>query len=392
MKSGWKTIEIGNIAPAKSNGMPDENAKVWNLSLDEVESVTGRLLKKTHCRVSELGSAKCSFDTRHVLYSKLRPYLNKVVLPDEPGVGTSELIPMLPDPKRLDREFLAFYLRSPIFIDFAKANTRGANLPRIAMKELWKHKFPMPDNVTEQRRIVARIKECMERVEEIEGLRLEAREETENIFRSHCAEIFLADWPENTVKDLITEKPSNGIFKRRKDFGEGVLLANVKDLYGDQVIHPERLDRVRASNKEIIKYCLNPGDVLVNRSSLKREGTGRSCVFEGCSEPVVFECHIMKVTLRKDKLHPYLFAAFMNCQIGLQRILMRAKTATMTTWNQTDLQSIMVPTPPIKLQENFVEELKTIKGRADELRAGLSNGELKFMRDSILRKAFAGEL
>ena len=42
------------------------------------------------------------------------------------------------------------------------------------MKELWKHKIPTPKSIIEQRRIVARIRECMERVEEIEGLRVEA--------------------------------------------------------------------------------------------------------------------------------------------------------------------------------------------------------------------------
>jgi type I restriction enzyme S subunit len=82
----------------------------------------------------------------HVLYSKLRPYLNKVVLPDRIGVGTSELIPMLPQADLLDRDFLAFYLRSPAFTEFANANTRGANLPRIAMKNLWKHEIAFPQH------------------------------------------------------------------------------------------------------------------------------------------------------------------------------------------------------------------------------------------------------
>lgn len=268
---------------------------------------------------------------------------------------------------------------------------RGATFKQISKTDI--ASLPVPDlDIAEQRRIVARIKECMERVEEIEGLRAEAREEADHIFRSHCAEIFSSDWPEIPVKDLISEKPSNGIFKRRKDFGSGVLLANVKNLYGDQVIHPDELERIEASNKEIEKYRLNPGDVLVNRSSLKREGTGRSCVFEGYSEPVLFECHIMKVTPRLDRLHPHLFAAFMNSPLGLSRILMRAKTATMTTWNQTDLQSIQIPTPPLELQEGLVEELANIKALADQVRAEFENGELQFMRESILRKAFAGEL
>ena len=50
------------------------------LSLEDIEGSTGRILHKQLCRVGDLGSAKCSFDSRHVLYSKLRPHLNKVAL------------------------------------------------------------------------------------------------------------------------------------------------------------------------------------------------------------------------------------------------------------------------------------------------------------------------
>src|SRR4051812_4952141 len=101
--------------------MPPATAKVWNLGLEDVEPTTGRVLRRSECFVSELGSAKCAFDRRHVLYSKLRPYLNKVVVPEEAGVGTSELLPLLPDPDRLDREFLAFFLRSPDFVETVSA-------------------------------------------------------------------------------------------------------------------------------------------------------------------------------------------------------------------------------------------------------------------------------
>jgi type I restriction enzyme S subunit len=217
-------------------------------------------------------------------------------------------------------------------------------------------------------------------------------EEAGHIFRSRCAEVFSSGYDELPVKDLILAKPSNGIFKRRNDFGEGVLLANVKDLYSDQTINPTSLERVRATAREIQKFRLAPGDVLVNRSSLKREGTGRSCVFEGHTEPVIFECHVMKISLATDKLHPHLFAAFMNSPLGLTRILDRAKTATMTTWNQDDLQSIMVPIPPFELQADLVEEFSKLRSAQKELCTQLKNADLKYIRESILRKAFAGEL
>ncbi len=147
MKSKWSTKALKDVAPAKAADFPAPDEVVWNLSLEEIESGTGRILKEVSTRVSELGSSKTSFDERHVLYSKLRPYLNKVVVPDRKGVGTSELIPLLPNPEVLHRDFLAFYLRSPEFLSFAARQTQGANLPRMAMREfLAARKFLIPSS------------------------------------------------------------------------------------------------------------------------------------------------------------------------------------------------------------------------------------------------------
>ena len=188
----FSQVPLGEIAPKSDAEMPGASELVWNLSLEDIEPQTGRVIQRQTCLASALGSAKCSFDERHVLYSKLRPYLNKVVLPVSRGVGTSELLPLLPDSARLDREFLAFYLRSPSFVDFAVANSRGANLPRVAMKALWAHEVPCPP-LAEQRRIVARVKECMERIDEIRALLAQTSQEADLLMRTTLARAFTGD-------------------------------------------------------------------------------------------------------------------------------------------------------------------------------------------------------
>lgn len=185
-------VPLGEIAPKHDSEMPSPSDVVWNLSLEDIEPGTGRVIRRQTCTVNELGSAKCSFDGRHVLYSKLRPYLNKVVLPDGHGVGTSELLPLLPDPSRLDREFLAFYLRSPDFVQFAVANSRGANLPRVAMKALWTHRVPILPLET-QRRIVHHINECMARIDEIHALCAQASQEADLLMSAILRKAFAGE-------------------------------------------------------------------------------------------------------------------------------------------------------------------------------------------------------
>src|SRR5690606_10552099 len=128
--------------------------EVWTLNLDQVEANTGKVLGKIMAPVSEAGTSTHGFDERHVLYSKLRPYLNKVVLPDERGLATTELVPMLPDPLRLDRKYLAYYLRSKNFVDWVSSQVAGAKMPRVSMHLFWQHEIPLPP-LPEQKRIAA---------------------------------------------------------------------------------------------------------------------------------------------------------------------------------------------------------------------------------------------
>lgn len=92
---GWKTAKIKDVAPE----MPSKeqlSGKIWLLNLDMIESNTGRIIEKVYEDVENALSVQ-SFDEGNVLFSKLRPYLNKVVIPDEPGMATTELVPLRPE-------------------------------------------------------------------------------------------------------------------------------------------------------------------------------------------------------------------------------------------------------------------------------------------------------
>lgn len=140
------TIALGEIAPAqplRGKKFP-AGANVWQLNLDQIEPNTGVILSKEYTPSERAGSSTYWFDERHVLYSKLRPYLNKVALPDEPGIATTELVPLCPDPERLNRQYLAYYLRSKVFLDWVSQQVAGAKMPRVSMASFWSHEIPVP--------------------------------------------------------------------------------------------------------------------------------------------------------------------------------------------------------------------------------------------------------
>ena len=131
-QKGWQTMSIVEAAPIKSQrgNLADE---VWLLNLDAVEAQTGTVLFKHRVQSGEINASTVYFTTESVLYSKLRPYLNKVVMPDEDGVATSEMIPMYPLADRLNRAYLCYWLRSDTFVRHISEKVAGAKMPRVSM-------------------------------------------------------------------------------------------------------------------------------------------------------------------------------------------------------------------------------------------------------------------
>lgn len=133
---GWKMKKIEDVAPVKARkeDIISTNGLYWLLNLDMIESQTGRIIDYQFERLDKIGNSTNRFDSTNILYSKLRPYLNKVVLPNMEGYATSELVPLKPDPKLLNKYFLSAFLRSKFFVYFIQEKVTGAKMPRTDMK------------------------------------------------------------------------------------------------------------------------------------------------------------------------------------------------------------------------------------------------------------------
>lgn len=142
----WATLKMKDVAPQKSfcGQVPEYKGKYWLLNLDMVESQTGAILEKVLFERDEIGNSTTTFNEQNILYSKLRPYLNKVVIPMEPGFCTSELIPLLPQKNVLDRIFFAYLLRSRYFVEYINSRVAGAKMPRVNMTDFREFEVILP--------------------------------------------------------------------------------------------------------------------------------------------------------------------------------------------------------------------------------------------------------
>ena len=390
----YPRMPLGDIAPKADAPMPASDVAVWNLSLEDVETGTGEVRERKCCLVNELGSAKCSFDSRHVLYSKLRPYLNKVVLPDQCGVGTSELIPLLPDPERLHRGFLAYYLRSPEFVDFAVAHSRGANLPRVAMRALWAHLVPIPP-LEEQMRIVRKIQEALQKAQEIRKLRRGSLAEAAALEESVFSD-FVMDFMKNAhvsivpLGDILVRAQYGSSSKANTD-GEGVPILRMGNIQNGH-LDVSDLKHFSLSAKELTKYRLSEGDILFNRTN-SLELVGKAATFTGLKGDWVFASYLIRLEVDRSKALPEYVTAVINSRIGRDYVYRTARRAIgMVNINAKQIQRLELPLPPLADQEWLVGQMRRAKTASDNIRRDLGMEAIEALPDAILHKAFAGEL
>lgn len=149
---------LGDVVSISASTQKIDDEQTWLLNLDVVEQQTGDVLYYNFVSKDKLNGSIIQFDTKNVLYSKLRPNLNKVVLPNQNGFATSEMLPLRPDTSVLTREYLAAYLRSESFVNWAVSKTAGAKMPRLGTKELLNKDIPVP--AIEQQMQITR--ECLQ--------------------------------------------------------------------------------------------------------------------------------------------------------------------------------------------------------------------------------------
>ena len=144
-----EVCDYGSCTNVETDQISDDE---WILDLEDIEKDTGKFLCKIRKHERNSVSTKHKFSEGQVLYSKLRPYLNKVVLADEDGYCTSEILP-LDFSDIIIPAYARYYLMSPTFLKYADRCSYGVKMPRLSTTDGKKAVFTVPP-VNEQIRIV----------------------------------------------------------------------------------------------------------------------------------------------------------------------------------------------------------------------------------------------
>ena len=164
----WTTLgEISNYGDNKSVAVENIDDNEWILELEDLEKDTANIIQKFKKKERIIKGVRHSFSKGNILYSKLRTYLNKVLIAPSDGFCTTEMIAFDANDQILN-DYICYVLRSKFFVDYTKQCGYGVKMPRLSTTDARKGLIPLPP-INEQHRIVAKIEELFAQLDKIES-------------------------------------------------------------------------------------------------------------------------------------------------------------------------------------------------------------------------------
>lgn len=398
MKAGWAVKPLGEVATvSKRQG---GSRPLPYVGLEDIGSGgTGIFLGSLDPQTDK--STTFEFEPTHVLYGRLRPYLNKVLLPDFVGHCSSEIFPIKPS-AQLIRRFLFYWLTDQQTVGAINETCTGARMPRANVSELMTFPLPLPP-LEEQQRIVAVLDEAFEGLTRARAHAEANLQNARELFDKRLTRAFIeVEGDANTSTTTVAEvaNPRKGSI-RTGPFGSQLLHSEFTEsgiavLGIDNAVKNEfRWSRYRFISPEkyadLRRYTVFPGDVIITIM-----GTcGRCAVVPDDIPTAINTKHLCCITLDQTKCLPdYLHCYFLHSPTALEYLAQNATGSVMDGLNMGLIKELPVRVPSLEHQARVVDMFQSAKADAAalELHYNTKLKSLDTLRQSLLQKAFAGEL
>ena len=357
------------------------------VGLENIESHSARFIGS-----SEPQSVKSStfrFSGEHVLYGRLRPYLNKALAPDFEGHCSTEIFPIKPQPE-LSREYLFYWLLADETCDRINATCTGARMPRADMNEVLGFQFPLPP-LAEQQRIVSLLDEAFAGLATAKANAGKNLQNARATFDSHLQSVCTRRPDEVELAELASEI-TDGDHSPPPKAPTGVPFITISD-----IVKPTReLDfsntfTVPAEYFRNLKPNKRPrlGDVLYTVTG----ATLGIPVLVREQRDFCFQRHIGLIRPKPNTDSAWLTYALLSPQV-FRQATMGSTGAAQKTVSLSVLRTLKVPKLALAEQQRVAARLDALAAETQRLESIYERklAALAALKKSLLHQAFTGQL
>ncbi|MDD0811349.1 restriction endonuclease subunit S [Curvibacter sp. RS43] len=401
----WAVATLGDLVDygRTNKAEPEEiDDSAWVLELEDVEKHSSRLLRRVTFGERQSKSTKNRFETGDVLYGKLRPYLNKVLIADQPGFCTTEIVPIKCS-AHLDTRFIFHWLKHPEFLRYVEAQSHGMNMPRLGT-EAGRAAPVILAPLPEQTRIadqldtlLARIKACNEHLDAIPALLKRFRQAVLELGLSGDLNTVLREgyaierdaWTPTTLGEVTTI--GTGSTPLRSNGGyfapsgtPWITSAATGSPYVDQAQEYVTPAAIAAHRLKVYP----PGTLLV---AMYGEGKTRGQVSELRIHATINQaCAAVTVDTALAR------TTFVKLALLVQYEQMRAMAegGNQPNLNLSKVKAIPILLPPLREQDEIIRGVESLLRQAEAIEAHYNaiREQAHRLPSQVLNKAFHGEL
>ena len=375
---------LGDVVKIEASSKSVVGDKFWLLNLDMVEQKTGNIIDYNYVGKDALNGSIIQFDTGCVLYSKLRPNLNKVVIPSQDGFATSEMLPLRPNTKMLTREYLTAFLRSDSFVTWAVSKTAGAKMPRLGSKELLGKEIPLP-STSEQTRIAGQFA----KIDELIALRKEQLAKLDQLVKSRFIELFgdpeknTFSWKEEELSEHLTVIGGYA-FKSEQFSEEGIPVLRIGNI-NSGFFKPVNLVYWE-DDDALSRYKMYPGDLVMSLTgTVGKDDYGNVCILGNDYDVYYLNQRNAKLELQ-DTINKYYLSMLLKFEPVKKKLTSISRGVRQANISNKDILNLLVPIPPIELQNQFA----TFVEQTDKSKLAIQQSldKLETLKKSLMQEYF----
>ena len=398
MPEGWCWTTLADISNygecinVPVDKIPDSS---WILELEDIEKDSGRLIQRRIKSNKTINGVRHSFTKSNILYSKLRTYLNKVLIADQDGYCTTEIIPITCK-KGIMPEYLCHVLRSSYYVGYTISLGYGVKMPRLGTTDALKSMIPVPPT-SEQARIVSAIDKLSSTIDILEANQQDALDIAD---RTKAKILDLALTGKLVPQDPLDEPATrlltriNPLYKScdnrhyenielsipetwcwatigdvfKHNTGKALNSSNHSGIMMDYIttsnLYWDRFDlstvkQMPFTEKDLEKCTVTKGDLLICEGG----DVGRSAIWN-YNYDIRIQNHIHRLRGKANICVRYFLYVFM---LYKQRNYIGGKGVAIQGLSSRDLNRLVIPLPPLNEQYRIAKSVDNLFSTIDNI-------------------------